>query len=114
VIESCEQIITEFRVWSIEDGLAEGDGDGWAAMTAGPRERVQIVGDDLLVTNRALITDAIGKHAALIRLDQACAVTEALQAAAICRTAGWAQMVRRDRLHVAACEGRPVCWPVSG
>ena len=53
MIERYEKIITDFPVWSIEDGLAEGDWDGWVRLTERLGERLQIVGDDLLVTNPA-------------------------------------------------------------
>ncbi len=91
-----EAIIDDFPVWSLEDGLAEGDWDGWVRLTERLGERLQIVGDDLLVTNPAIITEAIGRRAAnsaLIKVNQIGSVTETLAAIAVCRQAGWTQMV---------------------
>jgi len=96
MIERYEKIITDFPVWSIEDGLAEGDWDGWVRLTERLGERVQIVGDDLLVTNPAIIAEAISRKAAnsaLIKVNQIGSVTETLAAIAMCRQAGWTQMV---------------------
>jgi enolase len=90
------EIIERFPVWSLEDGLAEGDWDGWARLTAALGERVQLVGDDVLVTNPAIISEAISKgiaNAALIKLNQIGTVTETLEAMRLCREAGWHQMV---------------------
>jgi enolase len=93
-----EAIIDNFPVWSLEDGLAEGDWDGWVRLTERLGERLQIVGDDLLVTNPAIITEAIRRRAgnsALIKVNQIGSVTETLAAMAVCRQAGWAQMYNR-------------------
>src|SRR6266496_2613819 len=73
MIERYAQITQRFPVWLIEDGLAEDDWDGWAALTARLGERVQLVGDDIFVTNPAIITDAISggvANAALIKVNQ--------------------------------------------
>jgi enolase len=96
MINRYEGIITDFPVWSIEDGLAEGDWDGWGRLTTRLGERVQIVGDDLLVTNPTIIAEAISAgaaNAALIKLNQIGSVTETLEAMRLCREAGWSQMV---------------------
>jgi enolase len=96
MIDWYEQLITDFPIWSIEDGLAEGDWDGWTAMTERLGDRIQIVGDDLFVTNPAIITDAIPRHvanSALIKVNQIGTVTETLDAMRICREAGYTAMV---------------------
>ncbi|MGA2527758.1 MAG: phosphopyruvate hydratase [Acidimicrobiales bacterium] len=96
MIERYDKIITDFPVWSLEDGLAEGDWDGWVRLTDRLGERLQIVGDDILVTNPAIIAEAIRRHAgnsALIKVNQIGSVTETLAAIALCRQAGWTQMV---------------------
>jgi len=96
MIERYAQIIEAFPVWSIEDGLAEDDWEGWAALTERVGKRVQLVGDDLFVTNPAIITEAISRgvgNAALIKLNQIGTVTETLEAMAVCRRAGYAAMV---------------------
>ncbi|MGA9078547.1 MAG: phosphopyruvate hydratase [Acidimicrobiales bacterium] len=90
------EIAARFPVWSLEDGLAEGDWDGWKRLTARLGDTLQIVGDDLLVTNPAIITEAIAAgaaNAALIKLNQIGSVSETLEAMRLCRQAGWSQMV---------------------
>jgi enolase len=90
------EIADRFPVWSIEDGLAESDWDGWERMNAALGQRIQLVGDDILVTNPAIIAEAIEKNianAALIKVNQIGTVTETLEAMRLCRQAGWAQMV---------------------
>jgi enolase len=89
-------ILNRFPVWSLEDGLAEDDWDGWERLTATLGERVQLVGDDILVTNPAIIVKAIGRHignAALIKVNQIGTVTETLEAMRLCHEAGWKAMV---------------------
>lgn len=96
MIDRYEQIISDFPVWSIEDGLAEGDRAGWIALTERLGNRVQLVGDDNFVTNPAIISDAIANNianAALIKVNQIGTVTETLEAMRICRDNGYAAMV---------------------
>jgi len=96
MISRYEAIVTDFPVWSLEDGLAETDWDGYVRLTERLGERIQLVGDDFLVTNPTIITEAIGRragNAALIKVNQVGTVTETLEAMRICREAGWAQMV---------------------
>jgi enolase len=91
-----EQLVTDFPIWSIEDGLAEGDQDGWIELTTRLGRRIQLVGDDNFVTNPAIISDAIDKHianAALIKVNQIGTVTETLEAMRICRQGDYAAMV---------------------
>ena len=92
MIDRYEQMVTDFPIWSIEDGLAEGDWDGWVRLTERLGERIQLVGDDLLVTNPAIIAEAIRKasaNSALIKLNQIGSVTETLAAMrAVARRAG--------------------------
>jgi enolase 1/2/3 len=96
MISRYEEIVSRYPVWSIEDGLAESDWDGWAELNERLGHRVQLVGDDILVTNPDIVTEAIDRkiaNAALIKVNQVGTVTETLRAMAICREAGWAQMV---------------------
>lgn len=91
-----EQIIHDYPVWSIEDGLAEGDWDGWVRLNERLGERVQLVGDDILVTNPAIIREGIDRRIAnssLIKVNQVGSVSETLEAMRVCRDAGWTQMV---------------------
>jgi enolase len=96
MVELYADMVERFPVWSIEDGLAEGDGDGWVALTERIGDRVQLVGDDIFVTNPAIIADAVARkiaNAALIKVNQIGTVTETLEALAVCRGAGYAAMV---------------------
>ena len=96
LITRYEQMVVDFPVWSLEDGLAEGDWDGWQRLTERLGDRVQLVGDDIFVTNPAIVTEAIDRsvgNACLIKLNQIGTVTETLRTQAICREAGYAQMV---------------------
>ncbi len=96
MIDRYTEIVERFPVWLIEDGLAEDDWDGWAAMTERLGDRVQLVGDDIFVTNPAIIADGIRRgvgNAALIKVNQIGTVTETLEAIATCRRGGYAQLV---------------------
>ena len=96
LIDRWEDLIGRYPIWSIEDGLDEGDDDGWKLLTTRLGDRIQLVGDDNFVTNPAIITDAIAggiANAALIKLNQVGTVTETLAAMAVCREAGYAQMI---------------------
>ncbi|HVN12021.1 MAG TPA: phosphopyruvate hydratase [Kineosporiaceae bacterium] len=91
-----EQLVNEFPIWSIEDGLAEDDWDGWRVLTERLGDRVQLVGDDIFVTNPTIIADAVSRrvaNAALIKLNQIGSVTETLTAMAVCRDHGYRAMV---------------------
>jgi enolase 1/2/3 len=96
MIERYADITARFPVWLIEDGLAEDDWDAWVRLTARLGERVQLVGDDIFVTNPKIIADAVAGgvgNAALIKVNQIGTVTETLDAMAVCRRGGYAQFV---------------------
>jgi enolase len=96
LIDRYSELVERYPIWSIEDGLAEDDWDGWAQLTARLGQQIQLVGDDIFVTNPAIIRQAIDQHvgnAALIKLNQIGTVTETLDAIAVCREAGYTQMV---------------------
>ncbi len=85
-----------FPIVSIEDGLAENDWDGFRAQTAALGKAVQIVGDDLFVTNTRFITRGIHEKAAnavLIKLNQIGTVTETVEAIRLCQEAGWGYII---------------------
>ncbi len=106
MVERYSEMIESFPIWSIEDGLAEDDDDGWVRLTERLGGSVQLVGDDLLVTNPAIITEAISHkmgNAALIKPNQIGTVTETLEAMRICRDAGWAQMVSHRSGETVDC-----------
>jgi hypothetical protein len=69
MIERYAAMLDAYPVWSIEDGLAEGDWDGRKTRTDRPGDRLQIVGDDMFVTNPAIIAEAIEKKTQPDRLD---------------------------------------------
>ena len=85
-----------YPIVSIEDGLAEDDWAGWAAITRRLGHRIQLVGDDLLVTNTKRIERAIveqSANSALIKLNQIGTLTETIEAIALARRAGWTAVV---------------------
>jgi enolase len=85
-----------YPIISIEDGLAEDDWAGWAEITRRLGDRVQLVGDDLLVTNVDRIERAIEERAAnsvLIKLNQIGTLTETIDAISLARRAGWTAIV---------------------
>jgi enolase len=81
---------------SLEDGLAEEDWDGWKELNARLGSKVQLVGDDILVTNPTFIERGIKEQAmnsALIKLNQIGTLTETIDAVALARRAGWSAVV---------------------
>ncbi|NLV27109.1 MAG: phosphopyruvate hydratase [Methanomicrobiales archaeon] len=89
-------MIDTYPIISIEDGLAEDDWDGWAEMTKSLGNKIQIVGDDLFVTNPERIARGIsGKNAnaVLIKLNQIGTVTETIDAVRLAQKEGWGTMV---------------------
>ena len=88
--------VRQFPIWSIEDGLAEQDWPGWKTLTDRLGKRIQLVGDDIFVTNPKIIRRAIQEgvaNAALIKLNQIGTVTETLEAMKTARTAGYTLVV---------------------
>ncbi len=84
--------IDRYPIVSLEDGLAEGDWKGFARHTAALGERIQIVGDDIFVTNKTFIRRGIAEksaNAVLIKLNQIGTVTETIESIELCREAGW-------------------------
>ena len=84
--------VAKYPIASIEDGLAENDWEGFRAHTASLGGKIQIVGDDLYVTNTRFIRRGIQEestNAVLIKLNQIGTVTETIQAIDLCRRAGW-------------------------
>jgi enolase len=88
--------VRQYPVISIEDGLAEGDWDGWKALTAALGDRVQLVGDDVFVTNPEIlkrgIADRVG-NALLVKLNQIGTVTETLDAISMAQSAGYGTII---------------------
>jgi len=91
-----EQWLDRYPIVSIEDGLAETDWDGFRQHTAALGGRIQIVGDDIYVTNTEFIRRGIRErttNAVLIKLNQIGTVTETIAAIDLCREAGWNYVV---------------------
>jgi enolase len=81
-----------YPIVSIEDGLAEQDWDGWARLTTRLGDRVQLVGDDLFVTNPKILREGIEKHVAnaiLVKVNQIGTLSETLEAVALAKQAGY-------------------------
>ena len=91
-----EDWVRQFPIISIEDGLAEGDWTGWKTLTKALGSRVQLVGDDVFVTNPGIfergIAEGIG-NSILIKLNQVGTVTETLDAVAMAASAGYTSVI---------------------
>jgi len=88
--------INKYPIVSIEDGLAETDWNGFKEQTAKLGEKIQIVGDDLYVTNTKFIARGIKEQSAnavLIKLSQVTAATETIDAIQLCRKSGWGYVI---------------------
>ena len=88
--------INKYPIVSIEDGLAETDWNGFKEQTAKLGEKIQIVGDDLYVTNTKFIARGIKEQSAnavLIKLNQIGTVTETIDAIQLCRKSGWGYVI---------------------
>jgi enolase len=91
-----ERWIDAYPIVSIEDGLDENDWAGFSKQTGKQGGRIQIVGDDIFVTNPKFIARAIKErtaNAVLIKLNQIGTVTETMEAVNLCRKAGWGYVV---------------------
>jgi len=84
--------LDQYPIVSLEDGLAQDDWEGWAMLTKEVGDHIQIVGDDLLVTNPERIRRAIKEdscNALLVKLNQIGSLTETIEAVETCHRAGW-------------------------
>ncbi|MCP5152276.1 MAG: phosphopyruvate hydratase [Ectothiorhodospiraceae bacterium] len=111
--------VARYPIVSIEDGMAEDDWDGWAALTARTGDRVQLVGDDLFVTNPAILREGIERgvaNAILIKVNQIGTLTETLDAVRLAMSSGYAAVISHRSgetedttiadLAVATCAGQ--------
>lgn len=92
MVDWVAKLAHDYPIVSIEDGLAESDWDGWSALQAQIGDHVQLVGDDLLVTNVKLLRRAIDEKAAnaiLIKPNQIGSLTETIDAVTMAQKAGW-------------------------
>ncbi|MFD1893898.1 phosphopyruvate hydratase [Ottowia beijingensis] len=88
--------VDKYPIISIEDGMAEGDWDGWKLLTERLGQKVQLVGDDLFVTNTKLLKEGIDKHIAnsiLIKINQIGTLTETFQAIEMAKRAGYTAVI---------------------
>lgn len=96
MIDMYEDWINKYPIISIEDGLGERDWDGWKKMTDRLGKRIQIVGDDLFVTNPAILKEGIEKGVAnsiLIKMNQIGTITETIDAMEMAKKAGYTCVV---------------------
>ncbi|MBK1722826.1 phosphopyruvate hydratase [Thiocystis violacea] len=119
MIDLLDQWVSKYPILSIEDGLAEGDWDGWKRLTDRLGGKTQIVGDDIFVTNTKILKEAIDKGVAnsiLIKVNQIGTLTETLEAIAMAHGAGYTAVVSHRSgetedttiadLVVGACTGQ--------
>ncbi|MEO7294976.1 MAG: phosphopyruvate hydratase [Candidatus Limnocylindria bacterium] len=88
--------VERYPIVSLEDGLAEDDWEGWTALTERLGDRIQLVGDDLLVTNTERLARAIRERAAnsiLVKLNQIGTLTETIEAVEMAQRAGWSAVI---------------------
>jgi enolase len=96
MVEMYVDWVRQYPIISIEDGLAEGDWPGWRTLTQALGQRVQLVGDDVFVTNPEILRKGIAEgvgNAILVKLNQIGTVTETLDAIAVARRANYATVI---------------------
>ncbi len=96
MVEFWKKWVKDYPIVSIEDGLAQDDWSSWSLMTRELGDRVQIVGDDLLVTNPERVRKAITENAAnalLVKVNQIGSLSETIEAVDLCQRAGWRAVV---------------------
>jgi len=96
MVKLYEDWVRQYPIISIEDGLGESDWDGWKAITTALGGQIQIVGDDLFVTNPEILARGIKEKVAnsiLVKLNQIGTVTETLDAVAMARAAGYTSVI---------------------
>ena len=102
-VRSRDEMIALYQDWvarypivSIEDGLAEGDWDGWKALTDALGTRVQLVGDDVFVTNPKILREGVARgvaNAVLVKLNQIGSLSETLETVSLAESAGYAAVI---------------------
>jgi enolase len=96
MVELYAEWVRQYPIISIEDGVAEGDWDGWKTLTRAIGDRVQLVGDDVFVTNPEILRKGIAEgvgNALLVKLNQIGTVSETLDAIAMARDAHYATII---------------------
>lgn len=96
LIEYYGNLLKKYPLISIEDGLAEGDWDGWEALTNALGAEAQLVGDDLFVTNPAIFQEGINRNIAnaiLVKVNQIGTLTETLETIELAKRAGYRSII---------------------
>ena len=96
MVQFYENLVNKYPIISIEDGMAENDWEGWKLLTDRLGKKIQIVGDDLFVTNPAILKEGIQKGIAnsiLIKLNQIGTLTETLEAIEMAKRAGYTTVI---------------------
>jgi enolase len=96
MVDFWADVVSKYPIISLEDGMAEDDWDGWVELVANIGDKIQIVGDDLLVTNVRRVKEGIEKKASnslLVKLNQIGSVSETLDAIKMVYDAGWTAVV---------------------
>ncbi|NLG09245.1 MAG: phosphopyruvate hydratase [Deinococcales bacterium] len=96
MIDYWEEWVSKYPILSIEDGLAEDDWEGWAKLTARIGDRVQLVGDDLFVTNSSRLKRGIDESVAnsiLVKVNQIGTLTEAMDAIELAKSYGYRNVI---------------------
>ena len=96
MIDYLSKLVSNYPIVSIEDGLAEDDWDGWAALNQNLGNKVQLVGDDLFVTNTKRLSKGINEKSAnsiLIKVNQIGTLTETLEAIDLAKRSGFTSVI---------------------
>ena len=96
MVEYYKYLVSKYPIFSIEDGMAEDDWEGWALMTEELGDKIQIVGDDLFVTNADRLGEGIERgvaNAILIKLNQIGTLTETLDTIELAHRAGYSTVI---------------------
>jgi enolase len=96
LIKYYEDLVNKYPIYSIEDPMSEGDHEGWANITKALGKKIQLVGDDLFVTNPKILRDGISKGLAnslLVKVNQIGTLTETLEAVETAKNAGYTSVL---------------------
>ena len=96
LIKFWKRLVSEYPIISLEDGMAETDWEGWDKLTKALGDQIQLVGDDLFVTNSKRLAEGISKKAAnsiLIKVNQIGTLTETSRAIEIAKQAGYTAII---------------------
>ena len=96
MVDYLERLVRDYPIFSIEDGLAEDDREGWRLLTERLGSRVQLVGDDLFVTNPAILAEGIAQglaNAVLVKLNQIGTLSETLDAVELAARHGYRAII---------------------